>query len=244
MLGSIHAGGPEAPSKPHSPGTKLAPEAAPAASDGAEAHRAATSFAAVRIPPAGPGGESAFRAQSLVQGADRDAAPDDSAGKDDGADKAFDRLSEEEKREVRDLQARDREVRAHEAAHKAAGGRFAGAARFTYEQGPDGRRYASGGEVSIDAGAVPNDPEATIEKLRTVKRAALAPAEPSAQDQRVARRAEAGIRKAQVERARKVREGDSEDSAPQGTQELQGAQNGAVAQPAPKPVGSRISVFA
>lgn len=90
-----------------------------------------------------------------------------------------------EQQEIRELSARDREVRAHEQAHAAVGGQYAGAASFDYQRGPDGVRYAVGGEVPIDVGREPT-PEATIEKMQVVKRAALAPAEPSAQDRRVA----------------------------------------------------------
>lgn len=84
------------------------------------------------------------------------------------------------------LRARDREVRLHEAAHAAVGGRYASAPAFQYDRGPDGRNYAVGGEVSISTGPVPGDPQATIEKARIIRAAALAPAEPSAQDRRVA----------------------------------------------------------
>lgn len=84
------------------------------------------------------------------------------------------------------LRARDREVRIHEAAHAAVGGRYAGSASFQYQRGPDGRNYAVGGEVGISTSPVPGDPQATIEKARTIRAAALAPAEPSAQDRRVA----------------------------------------------------------
>lgn len=84
------------------------------------------------------------------------------------------------------LRARDREVRLHEAAHAAIGGRYAGAATFQYRRGPDGRNYAVGGEVGISTGPVPGNLQATIEKARTIRAAALAPAEPSAQDRQVA----------------------------------------------------------
>lgn len=84
------------------------------------------------------------------------------------------------------LKARDREVRAHEAAHQAVGGQYAGSISYVYERGPDGAQYAVGGEVSIDTSPVQGDPQATIEKMRTVRAAALAPAEPSPQDRAVA----------------------------------------------------------
>jgi hypothetical protein len=99
-------------------------------------------------------------------------------------------LSEKEKRVVETLKARDREVRAHEAAHKAAAGGLAkGGANFSYEMGPDGQRYAVGGEVSIDTSPVAGDPEATLRKAETIRAAALAPAQPSGQDRGVAAQA-------------------------------------------------------
>ena len=98
-----------------------------------------------------------------------------------------------------ELQARDREVRAHEAAHQSAGGSVTGGAKFTFVVGPDGRRYAVGGEVSIDVSAIPGEAEATIQKMQTVIRAALAPANPSSQDQAVAAAARATAAAAQLQ---------------------------------------------
>lgn len=96
-------------------------------------------------------------------------------------------LTEEEKHLLDALKARDREVRAHEAAHRAVGGQYVrGGISYSYQHGPDGNPYAIGGEVSIDASSVPGDPRATVEKAEQVKRAALAPVDPSAQDQAVA----------------------------------------------------------
>ena len=100
-------------------------------------------------------------------------------------------LSEAEQRMVADLRARDREVRAHEQAHARVGGQFAGQPSYTFQAGPDGQRYAVGGEVPIDASAVPGDPEATVAKMEVVKAAALAPAEPSSADRKVAAMADA-----------------------------------------------------
>ena len=100
--------------------------------------------------------------------------------------KSTQQLNEEERSETQRLAQRDREVRAHEAAHKGAAGRHArGAAEFEYERGPDGRQYAVGGEVSIDVSR-PSDPQAALQKAMIIRRAALAPAQPSAQDRSVA----------------------------------------------------------
>ncbi len=99
-------------------------------------------------------------------------------------------LTPEEQRQVQELRKRDQEVRQHEAAHKAAAGQYAqGAAMFTYQIGPDGKRYAVGGEVKVDTSPIPGDPEATIRKMETIQRAALAPKDPSAADRATAAQA-------------------------------------------------------
>jgi len=98
-------------------------------------------------------------------------------------------LSEAEQEEIRKLQQRDAEVRRHEAAHLGAAGPYAlGGASFTYTRGPNGRQYATGGEVSIDVSAA-STPEATLRKAEVIRRAAVAPATPSAQDRAVAAQA-------------------------------------------------------
>ncbi|MGD9504805.1 MAG: putative metalloprotease CJM1_0395 family protein [Syntrophobacteraceae bacterium] len=132
---------------------------------------------------------------------DKDATEQKKTG---GAEASTDQveLSREAKDLVEKLKARDQEVRTHEQAHIAAGGGLTGAASFTYEQGPDGNRYAVGGEVSIDMSAVSNDPQATIDKMRIVKRAALAPADPSSQDRSVAVSADSKMQEAQQTLAR------------------------------------------
>lgn len=95
-------------------------------------------------------------------------------------------LTPEEEQQVSKLQARDTEVRAHEAAHiAAAGGLAVGGASFSYQRGPDGIQYAIGGEVAIDT-SPGKTPEETIIKMQKVRASATAPANPSAQDMRVA----------------------------------------------------------
>lgn len=108
-------------------------------------------------------------------------------------------LSEQQEKEVIALQARDAEVKAHERAHKSVGGQYAGSISYDYQQGPNGKRYAVGGEVSIDVSPVSGDPEKTIEKMNVVKAAALAPADPSSQDRRVAAQAAQVITAARAE---------------------------------------------
>jgi hypothetical protein len=92
----------------------------------------------------------------------------------------------QEQRTVQKLQAVDMQVRAHEAAHLAAGGGVVtGGANFSYTRGPDGRMYATGGEVPIDSGKE-STPDKTIAKAQRIRVAAMAPADPSPQDYRVA----------------------------------------------------------
>ena len=123
------------------------------------------------------------------------------------AEKGLDGLTEDERRQVEELKRRDAEVRAHEQAHAAAGGPYSGAPRFRFVRGPDGKFYAAGGEVSLDTSTIPGNPEATIRKMQQIKRAALAPQEPSAQDRRVAADAERKILQARQE----IRERENEE---------------------------------
>ena len=108
-------------------------------------------------------------------------------------------LSEEQRAQVQTLKARDREVRAHEAAHMAAAGGLArGGANYSYQTGPDNRRYAVGGEVSIDT-SPGKSPEETLQKAQTIRAAAQAPAKPSQQDLAVAASAGQMAAKARAE---------------------------------------------
>jgi SprA family protein len=124
-----------------------------------------------------------------------------------------DGLNEAEEKQVKELAKRDREVKAHEQAHARVGGAYAGAPSYTFQQGPDGKRYAVGGEVQIDT-AKEKTPEATIRKMQIVIRAATAPAEPSSQDMKVAQQARSQLSEAQGQlRQQKTEElsGDGED---------------------------------
>ncbi len=124
-------------------------------------------------------------------------------------------LTPEEQQEIARLQQRDREVRDHEAAHVAAGGIYVrGGATFTYQTGPDNKRYAVGGEVSIDTSPVRGNPEATIVKMQTVRRAALAPADPSGQDRAVAAAASGMEAAARQELRREQSEEFGEEGTP------------------------------
>lgn len=119
-------------------------------------------------------------------------------------------LSDEQQARVQELKQRDAEVRRHEQAHTHAGGSLVGAPSYEYTRGPDGRQYAVNGEVGIDTRPA-RTPEATIRKMEAVIRAALAPADPSAQDRRVA----AEARQAKVDAEAELRT-EERDAAEQG----------------------------
>ena len=117
--------------------------------------------------------------------------------------KELSRATSQEQQQIAQLRRRDAEVRSHEAAHLSAAGQYAsGGPSFEYVTGPDGKRYAVAGEVKIDVAKVKGDPQETIEKARIIRRAALAPANPSAQDRAVAAQAAKMEIEAQIEMAR------------------------------------------
>jgi len=96
-------------------------------------------------------------------------------------------LSPAQQAVVAQLAVTDRHVRAHEQAHLAAAGPYAtGGPSYGYTVGPDGKLYATSGEVSLDVSPDPSGPEATIQKARVIEAAANAPADPSTQDRMVA----------------------------------------------------------
>lgn len=115
-------------------------------------------------------------------------------------------LSNEQRQVVNDLKKRDLEVKAHEQAHMAAGGPVVQVgATYQYQTGPDGKMYAVGGEVNIDV-SPERTPEATIRKMQQVRKAALAPAQPSSTDRAVAAQA------SQIEAQARIEKNNAEQS--------------------------------
>ncbi len=152
-----------------------------------------------------------------------------SAGEEDSNDAEGDGLTEEEEKQVKELQKRDREVRAHEQAHARVGGPYAGAPTYTFQQGPDGKRYAIGGEVQIDT-STERTPDATIRKMQIVIRAATAPAEPSSQDLKVAQQARSQLSEAQAEKRQEQAE-ELKEGGPPGSADSNGEGQGGGADP-------------
>ncbi|WP_052941325.1 putative metalloprotease CJM1_0395 family protein [Chromobacterium subtsugae] len=145
-------------------------------------------------------------------------------------------LNDAQQKEVEDLKARDTDVRRHEAAHQAAGGALAGAASFTYQQGPDGKQYAIGGEVPIRL-SQGNTPQETIQNAQTVRAAALAPSDPSGQDRAVA--AEASQMEQQARTQLLQQQNGNQHLSP-----LQKAQQAATPGGSPQAKGGNIDTYA
>ncbi|MBL4797772.1 MAG: hypothetical protein JKY50_10200 [Oleispira sp.] len=136
----------------------------------------------------GPGAEAGVSAaEEQGNQAQGDTGQDDRSQQE--ADQVKDRQQQQQQQDldiIRQLSQRDSVVRAHEQAHGSVGGQYAGAAQYSYQRGPNGVNYAVGGEVPIDVSAINGNPQATLTKMQIVQRAALAPADPSSQDRRVA----------------------------------------------------------
>jgi hypothetical protein len=143
-------------------------------------------------------------------------------------------LSPDEKKVVNNLKHRDAEVKTHEASHMAAGGGVVqGGASYQYQSGPDGKMYAVGGEVQIDTSPA-GSPEATIRKMQQIRRAALAPSQPSGTDRAVAAQASQVETQARME---KIQEATEKTDAPDA---LKGQPHQQEMRPAAASIGSRI----
>ncbi len=113
--------------------------------------------------------------------------------------------------EIARLKSIEAKVKAHEAAHKSAGGTMTGPVSYTYTRGPDGRSYVTGGEVPIEV-SPGKTPQETISRMQQVIRAALAPADPSPQDRAVAAQASTQQQQARQEATAAAATGTGEPS--------------------------------
>lgn len=155
-----------------------------------------------------PGGSALASGATLLTAQEAETAGSSSDGP-----KAPGQLSEEEKQQVAKLKQIDAKVRAHERAHAAAGGQYAGAPSYSYTRGPDGQMYATAGEVAIDI-SPEDDPQATLQKAAAVAAAALAPADPSGQDRAVAAAAQQ-LRLQALAQIREERRAEQEPAGPE-----------------------------
>jgi len=140
-------------------------------------------------------------------------------------------LTPEQQQRVTELRQRDTHVRAHEAAHQAAGGSLTGPASYTYELGPDGRSYAVGGEVSVQS-RTGRTPDETIAIARQVRAAALAPGDPSSADLAAATAAtQVELQALQQKRQQGATTGAAQPAAGQARAPVQAAQTTPVTTP-------------
>ncbi len=157
--------------------------------------------------------EDSGSSEQREQSKDADSQDKESTISDDSSTKDKQRAEElAQQQKISELRARDREVKAHEQAHMSAGGVATGSPSYSFEVGPDGKKYAVEGEVSVDLGTVKGNPRATITKMQKVYNAALAPANPSIQDMRVANSAARIIAQAQSQLLEQIT-GASEDES-------------------------------
>jgi len=88
-------------------------------------------------------------------------------------------------RQLETLKKSDEWVKAHETAHDKAAGPYSKGIHYNSVVGPDGKPYATSGYVSIDT-TIESTPKEAKAKAIQLKKAAMAPKEPSPQDYIVA----------------------------------------------------------
>lgn len=97
----------------------------------------------------------------------------------------------EQANELKRIQGKAEKVVSHEDAHAMVGGTLMlGGPTYQYELGPDGEVYESSGQSRIDMSPLVGNPQGTVFKMQHVKRAAMAPLNPSGADRVVASQAD------------------------------------------------------
>ena len=97
----------------------------------------------------------------------------------------------EQANELKRMQSQADKVVSHEGAHAMIGGTLMlGGPVYQYELGPDGEVYETAGQSRIDMSPIAGNPQGTIFKMQHVKRAAMAPLNPSGADRVVASQAD------------------------------------------------------
>lgn len=160
--------------------------------------------------------ELSLRAQVSLQSAEAEGQQPNQTGSERGASGQTGPdgkpISDEQKAQIEKLKQRHAEVVQHEQAHVAAAGAlYRSGPHYDYTSGPDGKQYATGGHVSIDT-SPGKTPEETIAKAARIRAAAMAPAEPSGQDQAVANGATQMEAQARAELAEKKSSASTGDS--------------------------------
>ncbi|HEY5607172.1 MAG TPA: putative metalloprotease CJM1_0395 family protein [Alphaproteobacteria bacterium] len=102
------------------------------------------------------------------------------------------------------LRSRHREVQEHEMEHYETGRPHTGAPEYWCVTGPDEKMYAVGGITPFDVTPIRGDIPATLRKYRTLKRAALAPHQPSDVDEMLAKELDRAIANFEAERTNRL----------------------------------------
>lgn len=97
------------------------------------------------------------------------------------------------------LESTDQTVRTRAQAQMSLAGAYGGTVTYSYRYGADGSSYAVAATVAFDVSPVAGDPAATIAKMQTILRAALASGTPSASDMQAAAAATRAIAQAEAE---------------------------------------------
>ncbi len=140
-----------------------------------------------------------------------------------------DELTQQEQREVSELKMTDSQVKAHEHAHKAAAaGLSTSGPNYEYETGPDGKKYAVAGDVNVSY-KHSDDPEVNLRNAQQLRASALAPADPSSQDRKVAMQAEREIAQARQEIMEEQRQTEEQTNSSDSTTSNVSTENNASA---------------
>ena len=96
--------------------------------------------------------------------------------------RGYEDLDAQARAAVERLRQRDQQVRQEEQAHAAVAGDLAGPISYVYQRGPDGRLYAIGGSVQIEARSYSGDPQELARLGARLSAAAHAATNPSGAD--------------------------------------------------------------
>jgi len=102
------------------------------------------------------------------------------------------------------LRDRHREVQEHEMDHFVTGSPYTRAPEYWCVTGPDDKMYAIGGITPMDVSPIPGDIAGTLSKYRKLKRAALAPHQPSDVDEMLAKELDRAIARFEAERTNRL----------------------------------------
>jgi hypothetical protein len=186
--GHIVPAGPPRPAEPAAPGGLLSSSGQPGDAVGLPPPRPVprlTSFDPQALAAVQRRADHEMQAQKLQREIDQ-IVREERAARAHGATLDGHGLTPREEELIRKLERIDKDVHEHELQHYLAAQPYARTPEYFEVIGPDGRRFAVSGITAFDASPIAGDAEATIRKLDSLARAALAPRAPSEEDRHVA----------------------------------------------------------